>query len=125
MVPLVFKTSVGLARVPGGFDSHSPPLYGARPPAAVQPAAPPRAVLLRVRRKGTVYVGDHPTSHPAGWLLMGGAASLIYGAFFHAVPMWRIMRARRPSSAGGDAPPDAADGRLSARRDALRAPAGW
>ena len=26
MVPLVFKTSVGLARVPGGFDSHLPPL---------------------------------------------------------------------------------------------------
>ena len=26
VVPLVFKTSVGLARVLGGFDSHSPPL---------------------------------------------------------------------------------------------------
>ena len=27
MAPLVFKTSVGSARVPGGFDSHSPPPF--------------------------------------------------------------------------------------------------
>ncbi len=27
VVPLVFKTSVGFARVPGGFDSHSPPPF--------------------------------------------------------------------------------------------------
>ena len=27
MLPLVFKTSVGFARVPGGFDSHSPPPF--------------------------------------------------------------------------------------------------
>lgn len=26
VVPLVFKTSVGLNKVPGGFDSHSPPI---------------------------------------------------------------------------------------------------
>ena len=26
VAPLVFKTSVGLNKVPGGFDSHSPPL---------------------------------------------------------------------------------------------------
>jgi hypothetical protein len=26
VAPLVFKTSVGLDKVPGGFDSHSPPL---------------------------------------------------------------------------------------------------
>ena len=25
VAPLVFKTSVGLNKVPGGFDSHSPP----------------------------------------------------------------------------------------------------
>ncbi len=25
VTPLVFKTSVGLNKVPGGFDSHSPP----------------------------------------------------------------------------------------------------
>ena len=27
VAPLVFKTSVGSARVPGGFDSHSPPPF--------------------------------------------------------------------------------------------------
>jgi hypothetical protein len=27
VVPLVFKTSEGLARVLGGFDSHSPPPF--------------------------------------------------------------------------------------------------
>ena len=27
VVPLVFKTSVGFVRVPGGFDSHSPPPF--------------------------------------------------------------------------------------------------
>ena len=32
MVPLVFKTSVGLERVPGGFDSHSPPPFFTRKP---------------------------------------------------------------------------------------------
>ena len=26
VAPLVFKTSAGLNKVPGGFDSHSPPL---------------------------------------------------------------------------------------------------
>jgi hypothetical protein len=26
VVPLVFKTNVGLNKVPGGFDSHSPPI---------------------------------------------------------------------------------------------------
>ena len=26
VAPLVFKTSVGLNKVPGGFDSHSPPI---------------------------------------------------------------------------------------------------
>ena len=26
VVPLVFKTNVGLNKVPGGFDSHSPPV---------------------------------------------------------------------------------------------------
>ncbi len=26
VAPLVFKTSVGLKKVPGGFDSHSPPV---------------------------------------------------------------------------------------------------
>ncbi len=26
VAPLVFKASVGLNKVPGGFDSHSPPL---------------------------------------------------------------------------------------------------
>ena len=28
VAPLVFKTSVGLNKVPGGFDSHSPPFVG-------------------------------------------------------------------------------------------------
>ena len=28
VVPLVFKTSVGAERPPGGFDSHSPPPLG-------------------------------------------------------------------------------------------------
>ena len=27
VAPLVFKTSVGLNKVPGGFDSHSPPCW--------------------------------------------------------------------------------------------------
>ena len=30
VAPLVFKTSVGLNKVPGGFDSHSPPFGNGR-----------------------------------------------------------------------------------------------
>ena len=35
VAPLVFKTSVGLDKVPGGFDSHSPPFLSVPPEVGV------------------------------------------------------------------------------------------
>ena len=47
---LVFKTSVGLNKVPGGFDSHSPPSGIKRRPG--------EAAALRVRHRTRRRTGD-------------------------------------------------------------------
>ena len=39
VAPLVFKTSVGLNKVPGGFDSHSPPIDESGGPKSKRVAA--------------------------------------------------------------------------------------
>ena len=108
VVPLVFKTSVGPARVPGGFDSHSPPLYCARSPSAVQVVTQPgarhvlhsrgRLCYRRERDEQTVYVVDHSTSHPAGPAAdrRPGFADL-WGDLPLGRRCWRTTKPRQPS----------------------------
>ncbi len=68
MALLVFKTSVGPGKVPGGFDSHSPPPFfaGRR---AMNPSAP----------------ASHPVrrTFAASLLVSAGAFMLVFGAMGH------------------------------------------
>ena len=63
VVPLVFKTSVGLNKVPGGFDSHSPPIDESGGPKSKRVAAAV-FVLLHHHQVMRQFYLPHPNRVP-------------------------------------------------------------
>ena len=88
MAPLVFKTSVGSARVLGGFDSHSPPpffptqLRGFLTSTMKNPLSRLRFLSMRPARWSILGFRFVPL------LLFGvGTCAILYGGFFHRLPV--------------------------------------
>ena len=92
VVPLVFKTSEGLARVPGGFDSHSPPPF----------FCDGIEKLFRIVERKHNFTMKKPqrflSMRPSRWSVFGfrfiplllfavGTCAILYGGFFHRLPV--------------------------------------